>query len=274
MNKFKKMPVSTKILFITAICLLMFTTVGGASAALKYFSETYASQFNMRHIGITLNENGTAVSSRNYNVNKSATDVEGKWVESSGVLLSNMLKAAGDKQVVLGKPYPEALSVTITSSKEVEHGIVEYVRVTVRKYWVDPEGNEVTGDKKLDLKPEYIMLHYTPVNGWIIDPEFTEDKHPERTVLYYTKPLNVNETTPDFTDTITISTEIPYTVEQTVTTDENGYKTYFTKYKYDGYQFVIEAEADGVQTHNAEDAILSAWGRRVSIAADGTLSLK
>ena len=35
----------------------------------------------------------------------------------------------------------------------------------------------------------------------------------------------------------------------------------------------LKAEVDAVQIHNAEDAILSAWGAKVSIADDGTLSL-
>ena len=55
----------------------------------------------------------------------------------------------------------------------------------------------------------------------------------------------------------------------------NGkYKTIKTIYEYDGVQFGVEVEADAVQTHNAEDAIWSAWGRRVNIAEDGTLSFR
>ena len=35
-----------------------------------------------------------------------------------------------------------------------------------------------------------------------------------------------------------------------------------------------QAEADAVQTHNAADAIKSAWGADVVISKDGSLSLK
>ena len=35
--------------------------------------------------------------------------------------------------------------------------------------------------------------------------------------------------------------------------------------KADGVEFVVEVEVDAVQDHNAQDAILSAWGRRVEI---------
>ena len=38
--------------------------------------------------------------------------------------------------------------------------------------------------------------------------------------------------------------------------------------------FEIEAEVDAVQTHNAEDAIKSAWGVDVSVSEDGALSLR
>ena len=47
-------------------------------------------------------------------------------------------------------------------------------------------------------------------------------------------------------------------------------------YAYDGYKFVVEAEVNAVQTHNAKEAIKSAWGVDVELAADGSgnISLK
>ena len=60
-----------------------------------------------------------------------------------------------------------------------------------------------------------------------------------------------------------------------VTTEKKGKTTIITTtYTYNGLRFVLEAEAEGVQTHNAVDAIKSAWGRDVNIAEDGTRSLK
>ena len=47
---------------------------------------------------------------------------------------------------------------------------------------------------------------------------------------------------------------------QTSQTDDNGLTTITTTYEYDGASFVLEATVDAVQTHNAEDAIKSAWG--------------
>lgn len=51
-----------------------------------------------------------------------------------------------------------------------------------------------------------------------------------------------------------------------------GYTTITVTYEYDGARFCIEAKVDGVQEHNAQDAIWSAWGRRVTID-NGVLSL-
>ena len=61
---------------------------------------------------------------------------------------------------------------------------------------------------------------------------------------------------------------------QTSQTDDNGLTTITTTYEYDGAQFVLEATVDAVQTHNAKDAIKSAWGVDVNISDDGALSLE
>ena len=48
---------------------------------------------------------------------------------------------------------------------------------------------------------------------------------------------------------------------------DDGSMTICTIYDYDGLHFVIEVEADAVQTHNAQSAMTSAWG--VSYPVDG-----
>ena len=45
-------------------------------------------------------------------------------------------------------------------------------------------------------------------------------------------------------------------------------------YAYQDAVFAIDVEVDAVQTNNAEKAILSAWGKEVSIDENGVLSLK
>ena len=51
-------------------------------------------------------------------------------------------------------------------------------------------------------------------------------------------------------------------------------KTIRTVYLHDGAYMSVEAEVDAVQTHNAEEAIKSAWGVDVTVGADGTLELR
>lgn len=44
------------------------------------------------------------------------------------------------------------------------------------------------------------------------------------------------------------------------------------EYVYDGAQFGIDILVDGVQTHHAHDAMLSAWGKNVSVTDDGPIT--
>lgn len=299
-RKTNRMPILTMVLFVAASGLLLFSTIGGARAALTYYSENYTSSFEMFHIGVTLNENGDPVSKRDY-------DKNGNWKESGGALLQRELEPNND--IVLNKEYTEEL--TVTNSGDID----EYVRVTILKYWLDtrtlPAGKELEDltEKELaalckltDLSPALIDLNLIcdatkaynegKDNGWILDRQLTNselvnDKNPgERTVLYYSKPLVTEEeakneggesTTQPFADTLRIDGSIASIVSQTKTTEKtaNGeFTTIVTTYKYNGVTFIIKAQVDAVQTHNAEDAILSAWGREVSIAEDGTLSLR
>ena len=58
-----------------------------------------------------------------------------------------------------------------------------------------------------------------------------------------------------------ITTKVYETVNE-----ENGYTTITYEYVYDGYKFFLEAEVNAVQTHNAADAIKSAWGVDVNVS--------
>ena len=87
------------------------------------------------------------------------------------------------------------------------------------------------------------------------------------TVLYYTKALKAGKPTPALSDTLRINPSIASDVKQNVS--EDG-KTITYTYKYNGYTFHIDAEVDAVQTHNAKDAIKSAWGVDVNVSDDET----
>lgn len=254
MNKLKKFisaPTVTIAAFILAAVLLLFSTVGGANAALTYFSEAYTSRVQTDNIGVTLRENGEEVAYRDYG---EASD--GSWNENMGALLENMLDEG--EAFKLGTVYNEELDVFNSGT------INQYVRVSIRKYWMDAEGNKLT-----TLSPELIHLNLVNVGSdWIIDEEASTE---ERTVLYYTKLLQAGESTSLLADGLSIDGIIATKVTQTEEKD-GIYTTVTTVYDYDGVQFCIEARADAVQEHNAEAAILSAWGRKVTVA-DDTLSL-
>ena len=241
------------LLLAVAAILLLASTAGSARAALTYYSENYLAEVTVSNIGITLMENGNEVSRRNY-------IEDGTWDETKGALLSDTI---GD-QVVLGQSYPEALSVYNSGA------IDTYVRVIIQKSWKDAQGV-----KNTELSPELIGLGLvTGGNGWVIDEEASTA---ERTILYYTEVLPVGESTTAVTNLLRIDPAVATKVIETVTTetvDGKEYKTIHYEHEYDGYSFDIEVEADAVQTHNAEDAIKSAWGIDVTAAADGTISLK
>jgi len=132
-----------------------------------------------------------------------------------------------------------------------------------------------------DRSPDLIDLNLVNLGtDWIEDEEA---RTAERTVLYYKNLLyaqgnmpedmasGATETAP-FADTLTIDDSIAKKVSQE-TKKEGQYTTIITTYDYDGVSFRIEVEVDAVQEHNAQDAVWSAWGRKVTVGEDGSLSL-
>ena len=252
MKKKNSLKYGTVALLAVAGILLATSTVGSTRAALTYYSDNYAAEVTVSSIGVSLLENGEKVAYRDY------THKDDAWNEASGVLLENLL--AEEEDLVLGKEYTEEIAVANSGS------IDSYVRVILTKSWKDAEGVKDT-----TLSPELIDLGILEGNGWVVDEDASTT---ERTVLYYTDILGTGEVTPALTDTVRIDPAVGTKVDKTESTDASGLKTITYVYTYDGYTFEIEAEVDAVQTHNAEDAIKSAWGVDVAVAEDGSLSLR
>lgn len=243
-------------LFVVAILLLAIACVGGTRAALTYFSDTYVARLAVSDIGVTLMENGNAVSHRNYDGND-------RWSESTGELLQNMIPAG--QEFKIGQSYPEEIAVQNTGT------IGQYVRVNVLKYWEKPDGNGGY-EKVRTVSPSLIELKKANTKDWVVDEAASTD---ERTVFYYTKPLAQGETTSALSSAISISPNVQSKVTQTEETtmvDGKKYTTITTTYDYDGLRFCLEAEVDAVQDHNAQSAIQSAWGKNVKIT-NGELRL-
>lgn len=254
-GKFLRGKKGTLLLGAAAGILLLSSAIGSTKAALTYFSENYTAQVEMNDIGVTLVETSAQgskdISSRDY------TGSGDKWKESQGELLGDMLKQTNGK-LQLGTKYKEELSVKNTGT------IDEYVRVRVYKNWTKKDGT-----KETTLSPSLIILNMTK-NGWIIDEENSTE---ERTVLYWPKILKVGAQTPALSDTLMIDDSIGKKVTESTKT-KDGVTKKSTTFNYDGVKFNLEAEVDAVQTHNAADAIKSAWGVDVNVAGDGSISLK
>lgn len=242
-KKKKSFPKKPALVLTAAALLLVGSTVGSTRTALTYYSENYSAQMNMQSIGVSLLENDKVVSSRDYVSNN-------EWKGTSqGTLLTNLL--GKDETFTPGKKYNEAISVKNSGT------IDTFVRVIITKSWQDEEGN-----KNTTLSPDLIELNFLTDNGWQIAKDQSTT---ERTVLYYTKAVAAGDSTPALSDTIRIKPSIA----KDVTKHVDGNTITYT-YKYNGYTFHIDAEVDAVQTHNAKDAIKSAWGVDVNVSDDET----
>lgn len=243
-----KIPV---LLLGASVVLLLLSTVGSARAALTYYSENYAMEVTVSSIGVTLVENEKNVSYRNY--------LKDDWSDSgSGELLQDLIPQG--ESLTPGKRYAETLSVTNSGA------IDSYVRVILYRSWQDETGKKLT-----ELSPELIEFELTEGSGWVVD---TKASTPERTVLYYTKVLPSQAATPALCDAVRISNEIYSQAEEEIVEESAEGKTVRTSYRYDSCYMSVEAEVDAVQSHNAADAIKSAWGVDVTVGGDGTLSLR
>ena len=260
-RSFFRTPMGTTFLFMLAVLTLMTGTIGGVRATPQIFNpDFYYGGVELQEIGITLVENGTDISSRDY-----LKDNE-DFVTTQGALLENMFQGVKDPtgnevgELVIGYPYTEELSVRNSGE------IPEYIRVSVYKYWIDSSGN------KNDTIPiEFIDLNFvtdeTDKNGWVIDqldskPDAidSDSNTRERTMLYYKYVVpGQGGSTSNFTDTLTIDPQIIDYAEK-VYPDPSNPNSWTWSWVADGNTFQIEVEADAVQNHNAKAAIKSAWG--------------
>lgn len=206
-------------------------------------------------LGSTIGSTRAALTyySENYSaqIEMSAIDVtlleNGKAVEGDG-LLKDML--GKDGKLTPGKKYEEKISVQNSGN------IDTFVRVVLTKSWQDE-----AGQKDTTLSPDLIELNLTG-NGW---EQANVESSPERIVLYYTQALAPGESAPELSDAIRIDNVIAEKVTKKVEGNTIRYV-----YDYNGYSFSLDAEVHAVQTHNAKEAIKSAWGVDVNVSSDET----
>lgn len=272
-KKSLKAPVSVIVLFVVAAVLIVGGAIGATLAwtyPTQVYSEEYKSQFELKDIGVSLLENHKSVSHRDYKPNSNYV-----WNEEGSTyrLCDDLL--GEDEELKIGKRYKEELSVFNSGN------IDEYVRVNVYKYWAEVDENGEVVKKRPDLDPSLIEVNFVTDDGWIQDP-YTDDDE-ERTTLYYSQILKAGgEEAPEsegptesslFVDSIKINDVVALKAYEKITYEEE-WTVVTTYYDYDGVSFIIEAEVDAVQTHNAQAAIKSAWGRDVEIENGVITSLK
>ena len=219
--------------FAAGLLIVAGSSVGATRAALTYSAEGEEVNYSTSTMAVKLLQNGDYMSER--------------------FQLPEEFK--------IGQKFDEDLTVKNTSEGNYD----EYIRVTVKKSWMKKPGilpEEPTvkvirrGDSTLlkdtELNPNNIELGIEP--GWIID-DVTE----EQVVYYYTKPVPKDEAV-KLINSIKINNAVWDDI--TVWQDDNYL---WNDYHYDDKYVSIEVQADAVQTHNAEEAMLGAWGVKAEV---------
>ena len=261
MNKFKKFlsaPLVSGILFAAAAVLIILSSVNGARAAVSIFSDDYSSEIVLYDIGVTLTENGSDISWRNYN-RRDNDENTGEWETSTGELLTGL----SGTQVQLGTTYPEVIAARNSGT------IDQYVRITVMKYWEeqDTDGSWEKVNYTSGLTPDLIDIAFVTDEAgydgnWVED---TDAATAERRVFYYTPLLTADpdaesaaEADPDsITEPLTSTIAIKEGLADVVSYNDGN----TIAYRYEGKKFVVEATVDAVQDHHADEAKMSAWGQ-------------
>lgn len=288
MKSLKKLAASSAVTIaalVLAAGLLGYSTIGGARAALTYYSENYISEMQLQEIGVTLQENGVPVATGSALQTNSTVDDNTNNVTNNG--RSGLLqylrngeedKAANVEEFHLGVHYPEQLTVHNATGRNSQGGenITQYVRVTVTRYWEDKEHKKLAaldpGLIQLWLNGQPLSLEADAApfaaNNWLEDKG---SRTAERMVLYYTLPLEADQVTLPFADTFAVDKAAGDAM--LVVTEEHGEEKIYTRtYRYNNASFHLDIRVDAVQNHNAADAMLSAWGRTATFDENGVLT--
>ena len=259
MKKNVKFSKRTTALIVAAVLLFAGGGVAGTRAALNIQSEYYRAQFYLNHLQIHLLENGEDVCGGENDLNGKAK-VTGRLATSLEYEDENNLGT-----VEPGKVYREEIAAKNTSD------IDEFVRLTIKKYWVKTEEGKVVmkngePEKADQMDPNWIHLMYDGEetfnsSAWMKN---SAEETAESCTYYYKTDLNGGADTAPLFDQIKIDgkvAEIGKTIpEETVAADGTKKTVYTYEYKYDGCAFFIEADVQSIQTHNINDAIKSQWG--------------
>lgn len=222
-----KIPKASIAIVIAAVLVITAGTVLAATVSPDIISEDYKAEFTLDNIDISLVENGTQ-----------AKDIESKE------LLSEL-----EGNIQPGRAYETKLAAKNMTN------VPALIRMVVTVAWKDPEGNK---DPSKD--PSLIELSFEGdeynKNAWQINPAETTR---ERRVFYLSEILPAETTSSPVVNQLRISNDVLKAYEMDKETKGNQTVYTFT-YEYDGYQIYVSADCQGLQTHNANEAIKSSWG--------------
>ena len=279
--KIKGKTISIRTLALMAALLLCLTSGGvmASKAQLAIFSDDYIADFELDHLQVHLMENGVDVCHgendmitvhREDNGGAKKEKYRGNLLEYMGY--TNDTHFGSEAAYRLGTPGTVEPGRTYDEKICARNGqnIDQYVRLTVRKYWVDPEGRKATY-----LSPDLIHLTYNGkacnTEAWQINPR---EHTAESDTYYLTRILKAEETSPLLFNELTIDKSIVDNENLTRTETREGNKiVYHYEYDYDGYKFFLEADVQAIQTHNANAAIDSLWGVGNVSATNGVVTV-
>lgn len=262
MNSNKK-HLSKRTLALIAVAVLLFASGGfmGTRSALTIKSDNLDSHFELDHIFVQLLEGHDGTYTR-----------VGKQDEAGGELIAYMKEKSSDKvgKIMPGKAYDEHIAAKNETGTEDVSAVDQYLRIIVKKYWVDKNGKK---DNTLD--PSLIKLSYG-------DSEYNEgswqknsnESTTERETYYYTSVLKGQEQTPDLFDQLQLDKKVLDDMTVIESDWVNGKKSYKYVYAYSGLRICIEAEVQALQTHNINRAIKSVWGVQNVSVSNGVLSVQ
>ena len=243
-----KKNLSRKTLALSAAAVLLFAggTVRAARAVLNIFSPEHFLEFETSNQAVRLMENGSPTGKDN-------------------PLLSTL-----KGKVSPGMSYKEEISA------RNDCDVSQFVRIVVRKYWMDDNGKVHSFDGENVKTPDPSMIKLTPANTDLWQRNELESTV-EREVYYYKNSVASGEVTKPLTSNIKVDSTVadPYTTDPKIDPNNMPKDTVITYvYDYDGYKICLEAEAQSVQTHNAQDAVMSLWGMPNVKVSGGTLTVE
>ncbi len=247
-----KKNLSRKTLALIAAAALLFAggTFTATRAVLNIFSPEHFLEFETSNQAVRLMENGSPTGKDN-------------------PLLSTL-----KGKVSPGKSYKEEISA------RNDCDVSQFVRIIVRKYWMDENGKvhsfgDTVDGKKVDT-PDPSMIKLTPANTDLWQKNDLESTV-EREVYYYKNSVASGDVTKPLSATIKVDSWVAsqYTTDPEIDPNNMPKDTVITYvYDYDGYKICLEAEAQSVQTHNAQDAVMSLWGMPNVTVSGNTLTVK